>query len=112
MVEVAFLSLTGKPVRKLLSVPLLYIYQHLTFLSVLLSVSCMLVLSFHFSSTFSIEYRQTLETFQDGLAKFAGLPAKGVTFLSIQDPATTAPSGYNGKDAVSVWAPSGRVKVL
>ncbi|KAJ8039168.1 Queuine tRNA-ribosyltransferase accessory subunit 2 [Holothuria leucospilota] len=58
-----------------------------------------------------IEYRQTLDTFQDGLAKFAGLPAKGVTFLSIQDPCTTVPSGYNGKDAVSVWAPSGRVKL-
>ncbi|PIK56876.1 putative queuine tRNA-ribosyltransferase subunit QTRTD1-like [Apostichopus japonicus] len=57
-----------------------------------------------------IEYRETMDGFKDGLAKFVGI-SNALTYLAVQDSCKSAPAGYNDKSTVSVWAPSGRFRL-
>ena len=50
-----------------------------------------------------------LAEFGKGLASFTGNPDVFV-YLSVQDPASPAPTGFNETNVVSVWGRSGRFK--
>lgn len=54
-----------------------------------------------------VELKDTVAKYGQGLVKFVGLE-KYPSFISVQDPALTTPSGYNNKSGVSVWKHSGR----
>ncbi|XP_054711693.1 queuine tRNA-ribosyltransferase accessory subunit 2-like [Uloborus diversus] len=54
-----------------------------------------------------VEFKEAVETQGKGLGAFVGLPEFAFN-LSIQDPATLTPSGYNVKKGVSVWTHGGK----
>ncbi len=52
-----------------------------------------------------------MSAFGKGIHKFFNLP-DSILYLSLQDPANPPPSTYNGVKYVSIWRPSGRIKVI
>ncbi|XP_041480899.1 queuine tRNA-ribosyltransferase accessory subunit 2-like [Lytechinus variegatus] len=57
------------------------------------------------------DQQDSLSRFGKGIAEFASIPANGMIYSSIQDPAHPAPTGYNDKNSVSIFTPSGRTKI-
>ncbi|XP_070532814.1 queuine tRNA-ribosyltransferase accessory subunit 2-like [Ptychodera flava] len=56
------------------------------------------------------ENQEILEDFKDGISKFSNLP-ESMLFLSVQDPGTSTPSGYNERQCASIWCPGGRMRL-
>ncbi|XP_077986508.1 queuine tRNA-ribosyltransferase accessory subunit 2-like [Glandiceps talaboti] len=56
------------------------------------------------------EYHDILEDYNDGIGKFSN-QQESVLFLSVQDPGTSIPSGYNERQFVSLWCQGGRMKL-
>nr|XP_054769515.1 queuine tRNA-ribosyltransferase accessory subunit 2-like [Lytechinus pictus] len=57
------------------------------------------------------DQQDSLSRFGKGIGEFASIPANGMIYSSIQDPAHPTPTGYNDKNSVSIFTPSGRTKV-
>ena len=51
-----------------------------------------------------------LTTFGKGIHKFLNIE-DSIVYLSLQDPGNPPPSSYNETKTVSIWRPSGRIKV-
>lgn len=58
----------------------------------------------------TIEFKEAVEAHGLGLGAFTGIP-EFPFHLSVQDPGTMTPSGYNIKKGVSVWAHGGKKRV-
>ncbi|XP_072017955.1 queuine tRNA-ribosyltransferase accessory subunit 2-like isoform X2 [Amphiura filiformis] len=57
-----------------------------------------------------IPSQDVLEELGKGLASFIGQPDVPI-YLSVQDPLSPCPTGYNEKNVVSIWSTGGRVKL-
>lgn len=58
-----------------------------------------------------VDQHELLTQFGKGMAQFASLPERAIIYVSIQDPAHPAPTGYNDKHSVSVFTSAGRTKL-
>lgn len=52
-----------------------------------------------------------LSSFNKSIHKFLNTKDNEILFLFVQDPADHPSSTYNGEKNVSIWVPSGRIKV-
>uniref|UniRef100_A0A7M4E800 Queuine tRNA-ribosyltransferase accessory subunit 2 n=1 Tax=Crocodylus porosus TaxID=8502 RepID=A0A7M4E800_CROPO len=57
-----------------------------------------------------VELHEVLEEYKQGIGKFIGMP-DSVLYCSVQDPATSCPSGYNTNKTVSIWGCGGRMEM-
>ncbi|KYO22396.1 queuine tRNA-ribosyltransferase accessory subunit 2 isoform X2 [Alligator mississippiensis] len=57
-----------------------------------------------------VELHEVLEEYKEGIGKFIGMP-DSVLYCSVQDPATSCPSGYNTNTTVSIWGCGGRMQM-